>query len=1056
VKLLALCAALLVALGCHPGASRAQPDGGGDGGTTDQGDGGPGGPDGGFPDAGPPQVHVRAIFPGIGSTKGFGTAMVTGSGFVDGFAARGGADVNAVTSLSIGGAAALSVDVIDDNRVELTLPAGTAGPADVVLANPNGTSTCLGCFRYLTPISIDSIAPAAGSTQGGFPVTIKGHGFVAGMLVTVGEEELIGRAVVDEATITGIAPPGLAGAANVRAVTADGRGELRSGFIYGDPLRVDSVAPHVASIAGGTRLVVSGRGFSPQASVLLDGAPVATSWAGPAALEATAAAHAAGAVDLAVSDPGAVPALAPSDALLQRGLLYADLSAPAPAPLALTALTPAHGPLAGGTCPAACLTLLGAGFTQADLLVFVGGAQVAQAGIHLLGDHALSLDLPFGAAAGPVDVEVRSATQAAAAKIAAGDARAFRYDPPFFLTALAPAQGPASGAPATAVVLSGSGFLLGPLQLFIGALPATGLQVAADGRSLGATAPQGTPGPADVVVSYSDAQGTRHEARLPGGFAFTAPLVLQGISPTLGAQAGGTRVELFGSAFSSGLSAAIGASPLANLELLSPTHARGLAPPGPLGAAAVSVALASQGSSIVRGYTYFDPGSRLGGGTGGPILGTLNITALDDSAYKKGGVAGASVSVTFPTLPASQGLAGLTDANGQITFSDDRLVLPVEVTATKASYSAVTVFAVQTANLSIYLGGPAGPPPPPPPNPPPPPPPPLPAAIGGHVYGFKLPPGTVLTSTQRTVARVSIARPDIYSLPPFAPEVPYQTVPIDGGGFRFDKLYSLNPTTLYGVFGIEDSSSTPPRFTPILLGVRRAVQPDPAQEVTSADLIFDTHLDQSIDATIVDPPSSMVGHDAFVDLDLGAAGAIPLDHVLEGSDAYHLHFQHLPSAAGQGFVFVDQTGAWTGAAIAPPVSTYLRRVFGDLSGVVSLGPLLPFPVISAPLSSGAFDGTFSWTTSAGLSANLQQLYVEDATAAGDQHWEVILPGDTRSLQMPMNLRARLAPGAHGFSITTSLAPNFDFGHWNYADLCASCGIAYAYDNGQFLAPAGGP
>ncbi len=1042
--LLSTVALLALSLGCHPVASGALPDAGVDGGAA--GDGGTRGADGGFPDAGPPQVEVRAIFPGTGSTAGGKTAMVTGSGFVDGFAARGGAEVNGLTTLSVGGAGATSVDVIDDNRAELTLPVGRAGPADVVLTNPNGTGTCAGCFRYVTPIEVDSITPASGSTQGGAAVTIKGHGFVAGMLVTIGDIELIGPAIMDEATITGTTPPGAAGGATVLVLNADGQGERRSAFIYSDPLRVDSAAPAVASIAGGTKVFVSGRGFSPQATVLLDGAAVATTWAGATSLEANAPPHPAGAVDVAVADPGAVPALGAADSSLPRALLYADLAKIAPGAVALTALTPRHGPLAGGTCPAACLTLLGAGFTQSDLLVFVAGTQVAPAAVHLASDHTLSLDLPAGSMPGPVDVEVRSAAQGALARIAAGDPGAFRYDPSFALTAVAPAQGPASGNPTTSVVCSGSGFDLGLLEVRIGALPATSVLVAQGGRSLTASAPQGTPGPADVVVAYADAAGTRHEVRLPGGFLFTAPLLLRSISPTLGAQAGGTRIDLFGSAFGAGLAASIGGNPIANLTLLSPTHARGFSPPGPVGAATVAVAQASQSGSIAHGYTYFDPGSRLGGGTGGPLLGTLNLTALEGSAYRKGGVGGATVTVIFPTLP-SQALSGLTDANGQITFSDDRLVLPVEVTATKELYTATTVFAVQTANLSIYLSGPPGRPPPPPNPPPPPPQPPTPAAVSGHVYGFKLPPGTQLSATQRTVARVSIARNDIYSLPPFAVEVSYQTVAIDGGGFRFDRLYNLNPTTFYGVFGIEDDASKPPRFTPILLGVHRSVQPDPASEVTNADIIFDTHLDQSVDATVIDPPSTLVGHDAYLDLDLGSAGAIPLDHVLEGSDPYHLHFQHLPSAAGQGFVFVDQTGAWTGSAIVTPVSTYLRRVFGDLSSGVALGPLLPFPVISAPGT--VFDGTFSWSTSSGLAANLQQIYVEDSNPGGDQHWEVILPGETRSLLMPGNLRARLAPGTHAWSITTSLAPNFDFGHWNYSDLCASCGIAYAYDSGRF-------
>src|SRR5204862_6192144 len=139
--------------------------------------------------------------------------------------------------------------------------------------------------------------------------------------------------------------------------------------------------------------------------------------------------------------------------------------------------------------------------------------------------------------------------------------------------------------------------------------------------------------------------------------------------------------------------------------------------------------------------------------------------------------------------------------------------------------------------------------------------------------------------------------------------------------------------------GIEDSATSPVKFTPLLLGVLRGVRPTPARAITDADIILDTHLDQSVDVTVLDPPTVLGGHDAFVSLDLGQAGAIPLGRALQNTDAFHLRFTHLPTAAGQGFVFVDQFGRFQGGILTTPVSTYLRRVFGDISGGVTLGPL---------------------------------------------------------------------------------------------------------------------
>jgi hypothetical protein len=484
------------------------------------------------------------------------------------------------------------------------------------------------------------------------------------------------------------------------------------------------------------------------------------------------------------------------------------------------------------------------------------------------------------------------------------------------------------------------------------------------------------------------------------------------------------------------------------LTLLSPTQASCLTPPGTPGAKAVGLSLSSAADSLVSGFTYFDPTNDFGGGSGGPLLGVLNVTVLDDSAYKNGGVAGATVQVL---LHDGALVSGSTDANGQRTFSDDRLVLPAQVTAIKDQYDSVTVQGVQTSNLTVALRGPAGtpPPPPPPPNPPPPPPPPAPTAtVGGHVYGFKVPPGLALTPTQRLVARVSITRPGIYALPPFAGPPAFVTVANDGGPYTFDKLYSLSPMTLYAVFGIEDGATTPATFEPMLLGVLRGVVPDTNKPITSADVILDTHLDQTLDVAVLNPPSVDGGHDAFVDLDLGQAGAIPLDRVKQNTDPYHLHFRHLPAAAGQGFVFVDEYGRWSNGNVTTPVSTYLRRVFGDLSGGVTLGPLLPFPVVQQQ-----GPDTFSWTTAASpLQPNLQQLRVQDGTQTQDTSWSVLLPGDVRQVSMPGLVRARLQKGTHAFSIVTSVAPNFDFAHWTYADLYSGSWTAYAFADGSFVIP----
>jgi len=988
-------AAVLVACGKkHPSSPL---DGGSDGGPPS--DGGTVTGDGGIPI---PPVKIKALLPSLGPTDGGGTVLITGSGFVQGFALHGGADVSKETSVDFAGSAATNLDVIDDNRIEVTVPAGAAGPADVQVVNPNGSGTCAGCYRYITPVKVLSIDPPSGASGGGTPVTIHGQGFGSDVLLTIGGRELISAVLTDAQTATGFTPPGTAGPADVLAIAPNGSGSLRSGFVYQDALRVDSVSPPVVPTAGGPVLTIEGAGFSAAAQVQIDGAAAPSAWVDSGHLQLFAPAHAAGAVDVAVDG-----------ATLPHGLAYAD---PGGAQAAY-AVQPARGPSAGGIT----VHVLGTGLTGAT--VSFGGAAAT---VTPVSDVQLDAELPPGTP-GSVDVHVGAQTLAAA----------FQYDAPFAVTGVAPASAPASGTPAVQVSLQGIGFDQTPLHVFVGALEAT--VVTATATAISATAPAGAPGPADVIVNAGN-----RTARLSGAFAFTAPLSLKQVSPALGAQAGGTRVSLFGSGLTPDLTASIGGAAVASLQLLSPTQATALTPPGTPGARDVAATAGTSSSTLTQAFTYFDPTSDLGGATGGPLLGVLNVTVLDFSAYKSGGVVGATVQVV---LHDGTLLAGLTDKNGQVTFSDDRLVLPAQVTAIKDQYDSVTIAEVATANLTLEIQGAPGTPPPPPPNPnPTPPSPPQTASIAGNVYGFKLAPGTVLTANQRAAARVSIAREGIYGLPPFAGAVSFSTVTADGGQYNFDKLYSFNPTTLYAVFGIEDTAAS--SFTPLLLGVVRGVRPDPNNPVTNADIILDTHLDQEVLVTVLNPPAVSGGHDAFVDLDLGSSGAIPLDRVTENDDAFHFRFHHLPLASGQGLVFVDQYGAWQSGAVVTPVSVYLRRVFDDISAGVTLGPLLPFPVLA---QSGP--DVISWTLGdSPLQPNLMQLRVADGTATQDTSWSVLLPGTSRQISMPAPVRARLQSGTHQISITSSVAPGFDFTHWNDEDLSSGSWTAYAYANGSFKLP----
>lgn len=84
-------------------------------------------------------------------------------------------------SLTIGGAAATSVTVVNDTTLTATTPAGTEGPADVTVTTAGGSDTLADGFTYEAPPppvpTVTAVEPNTGAEAGGETVTITGSGF---------------------------------------------------------------------------------------------------------------------------------------------------------------------------------------------------------------------------------------------------------------------------------------------------------------------------------------------------------------------------------------------------------------------------------------------------------------------------------------------------------------------------------------------------------------------------------------------------------------------------------------------------------------------------------------------------------------------------------------------------------------------------------------------------------------------------------------------------------------------------------------------------------------
>jgi hypothetical protein len=71
-----------------------------------------------------------------GAAAGGTATVVIGTGFKD------------ATSVTFDGVAGTSFSVVDDNRINVTSPAGSAGTADIAVITPDGTDTNLAFWTY--------------------------------------------------------------------------------------------------------------------------------------------------------------------------------------------------------------------------------------------------------------------------------------------------------------------------------------------------------------------------------------------------------------------------------------------------------------------------------------------------------------------------------------------------------------------------------------------------------------------------------------------------------------------------------------------------------------------------------------------------------------------------------------------------------------------------------------------------------------------------------------------------------------------------------------------
>lgn len=251
----------------------------------------------------PAVQRLTSIVPPRGSKSGGEAVIIHGKGFVDG------------TKVAFGGRVSPAVEVLNPTTLRAITPIGDGGPVTVNIDIPDTeTFAAEEAFTYVkaAPRVVMAIRPQQGGAAGDTKVTIVGTGFAKGAAVAIGGRPATKVKVVSDTKITAVTPKGTLGKANV-AVRNPGlpAAILADGFEYVEAPVIEAVAPADGSSDGGTKVTITGTGFTKDVTVTFDGQPATdVKLVSETKITAVTPAGSTGPADVVVTNPDQPPATA--------------------------------------------------------------------------------------------------------------------------------------------------------------------------------------------------------------------------------------------------------------------------------------------------------------------------------------------------------------------------------------------------------------------------------------------------------------------------------------------------------------------------------------------------------------------------------------------------------------------------------------------------------------------------------------------------------------------------------------------------------------------------
>jgi subtilase family serine protease len=361
----------------------------------------------------------------------------------------------------------------------------------------------------------------------------------------------------------------------------------------------------------------------------------------------------------------------------------------------ITSVSPAGGPLAGGTA----VTVSGTGFFAGETVNF---GKVPATNVVVVSATKITCASPKGAA-GTVDVSVESPGGTISPTTPLDR---FIYCPVPTLTLLSHTSGPVVGEQVT---VTGTGFILGDTTVKFGKTVCSPNSVSVSSpTSLSCGAPPEAVGTVDVTVTTP---GGTTAISAADKFTYDAIPVVSSISPSAGPLSGGTVVTLTGTGFLAGCSVKFAPNLATLVTVVSPTKITCKSPASTVAATYVSVTTPG-GTSATSANTVFryvaTPKVTAISPSAGPLAGATAVTISGTGFVAGATVQFGTVAATGVTLESATSITCKAPAEAAGTV-DVRVTTPggtsAVVAADKYMFDPAVVVSSVTPNTSPTAGG---------------------------------------------------------------------------------------------------------------------------------------------------------------------------------------------------------------------------------------------------------------------------------------------------------------------------------------------------------------